>query len=498
LAGATQTIVDRVSHPDGVSRDIEAIFVPDKAPDGRVAGVFVMIQDVSDRIRAEAALRGSEARMRRVLDALPMNVSLIGPDRRYEYLNKTSLDWHGLRLEEAVGKEVADIIGRGAYEMGRSRFDAAFAGEGATFEAEVRYETVGHRNVQVSFVPDLDAERRVVGVFSMIVDLTDRKRAEELLRQAQKMEAVGQLTGGIAHDFNNLLAVILGNADLAKEELHGDDAVSGYLDALIRAAVRGADLTRHLLAFLRKQPLRPQSIEADALVDGMNDFLRRVLGERIQIVTRHEPGLWMIEVDSAQLENAILNLAINARDAMPDGGALTIKAHNVRTHDDFTLTNPDLEAGPYVKLEIGDTGVGMPEEVVEHIFEPFFTTKEVGEGSGLGLSMVSGFIRQTGGHVEIESEVGKGTMVKLYLPAVPGADDEAEAAAGKEGSGDDDTETILVVEDDDEVRALAIGVLEGLGYVALGVADGEAALATLREHPERSPFCSATWCCRAA
>jgi CheY-like chemotaxis protein len=300
------------------------------------------------------------------------------------------------------------------------------------------------------------------------------------------MEAVGQLTGGIAHDFNNLLAVILGNAELAKDQLEADDSLNAYLDASTRAALRGAELTQRLLAFSRKQVLRPRALDVSALADGMMDFLRRTLGETISIETRHEPGPWMVEADPAQLENVILNLAINARDAMPDGGVLTFEAANADIGAGFAATNPDLAPGPYVMVAIRDTGTGIPDEIIERVFDPFFTTKEVGEGSGLGLSMVYGFARQSGGHVEIESAVGRGTTVRLYLPKARTGDAVAARPAGEKRQARGQGETILVVEDDAAVRELTTNIVTSLGYNVLDAADGEIGLAVLEAHAEVS------------
>ncbi len=306
-------------------------------------------------------------------------------------------------------------------------------------------------------------------------DMTERKQAEERLRQAQKMEAVGQLTGGIAHDFNNLLAIIMGNAELLKERLGDDGALA---ENVVRAATRGGELTQQLLAFSRRQPLLPKVIDFDELIAGMIDMLRRTLGEMIKIETKSTPELWRIGVDPNQLENAVLNLAINARDAMEDGGELVIETANIT----FTEA-PDGEAmgaepGDYVMLAVSDTGIGIAPQVQEHVFEPFFTTKEVGQGSGLGLSMVYGFASQSGGFVSIDSDVGRGTTVKLFLPRTKDATPRiAREAVPREPTARG--ETVLLVEDEAGVRTLAATLLGGLGYAVVEASDGDAALAAL-------------------
>ena len=313
------------------------------------------------------------------------------------------------------------------------------------------------------------------GTITLATDITERKTVEEQLRQAQKIEAVGQLTAGVAHDFNNMLAVILGNAELLEHELGKENP---QLTSLFRATKRGADLTQHLLAFSRRQALNPKVINANDLIADITGLLRRILEEHIDIEAVTGAGLWNCEVDPAQLENTLVNLAINARDAMSDGGKLTIETANARLDDDHAAAQAEVRPGQYVMLAITDNGSGMPPEVREHVFEPFFTTKAVGAGSGLGLSMVYGFVKQSGGHVTIYSEQGEGTTIKLYLPRstetetakrIP-ATDQVPVARG---------ETVLVVEDDPEVRTLVVSLLSSLGYQIMEAATGAAALEQL-------------------
>ncbi len=247
-------------------------------------------------------------------------------------------------------------------------------------------------------------------------DITERKLAEEKLQQAQKMEAVGQLTGGVAHDFNNLLTVILGTLEFVRDRVAGDRTALEMIERGVKASERGAALTHRLLAFSRKQTLMPTTIDLASLTSGMSDMLRRTLGETIVIGIAATGGLWPCRADPAQLENALLNLAINARDAMPDGGQLTIKTENISLQNNHTGAPTDLESGNYVVLSVSDTGHGVSSETLAHVFEPFFTTKDVGKGSGLGLSMVYGFAKQSGGTATIDSAPGQGTTVRIYLP----------------------------------------------------------------------------------
>jgi len=304
-----------------------------------------------------------------------------------------------------------------------------------------------------------------------------RHNLEDRLVQAQKMEAVGQLTGGIAHDFNNLLAVIIGNLDIIQEDLEGNAALHPLLEIATKAALSGANLNRQLLAFSRNETLSPEVIDLNEKVSGMFDMLQRTLGATIEIETKRQHGPWTTEVDPAQLESALLNLAVNARDAMPEGGKLIIETMRVRLDDEDVATRPEVTAGEYVRLAVSDTGMGMSREVLAQVFEPFFTTKDVGKGSGLGLSMVFGFSKQSGGHVEIESEEGVGTTVNLYLPYT-----SRTPAVMREETGTipmAQGETVLVVEDDPNIRQLAVNILRGLDYAVLEARDGQSALAAM-------------------
>ncbi|HEV2673768.1 MAG TPA: ATP-binding protein [Aliidongia sp.] len=315
--------------------------------------------------------------------------------------------------------------------------------------------------------------------------IAERERIEETLRQAQKMEAVGQLTGGIAHDFNNLLQIILGNLDILKRLAPaGDPAFGQKLDAAVRAGERAAVLTAQLLAFARRQPLDSRPVEMNKLVAGMSDLLRRTLGEGIVIETALSGGLWWVSADANQLENALLNLAVNARDAMERGGRLTIRTRNVQL-DELDEDDPAASpSGPYVLVAVGDTGSGMSGDVIKKAFEPFFTTKEFGRGTGLGLSQVYGFVKQSGGHIRIVSAVGSGTTIEIYLPRIPDPDLRPVAAhAPQEMPQGSDQELILLVEDDENVREIGLEMLRGLGYRVIEAEDGRAALRLLEGEP---------------
>ena len=314
----------------------------------------------------------------------------------------------------------------------------------------------------------------------LLTQISRREAAESQLRQAQKMEAIGQLSGGIAHDFNNMLSVISGSLELIKRRVtSGDYSIERYLTAALEASKRSAALTQRLLAFARRQPLAPQSVDANRMIANMSDLLRSTLGEQIQIETVKAGGLWTTKADPHQLENAILNIAINARDAMPGGGKLTIETANAYLDEAYAQDNDDVEPGQYVMVAITDTGIGMTAETISRVFDPFFTTKPAGTGTGLGLSQVFGFVKQSRGHIKIYSEPGAGTTIKVYLPRFIGDAAAARPAPAAPLDGGKAQEVILVVEDDELVRRTTTESLSALGYTALDVESAAQALAVL-------------------
>jgi signal transduction histidine kinase len=312
-----------------------------------------------------------------------------------------------------------------------------------------------------------------------------REKAEAQINQLQKMEALGQLTGGIAHDFNNLLTVILGSAENLRRRLPAQDReLQGMVDAMIRNGERGATLTHRLLAFSRRQPLEPKPLDPNVLVAGMSELLQRTLGESIAIATVLAADAWWISADANQLENALLNLAVNARDAMPDGGKLTIETANATIDAAYAAQHDEVSAGPYTVIAVSDTGTGMTKQTIEKVFEPFFTTKEIGRGTGLGLSQVYGFVKQSGGHVKLYSELGRGTTVKLYLPRVAAPASDGAAGAPPEAAAATPNATILLVEDDSDLRAYIAEILREIGYHVVEATDGTSALQLLATNPE--------------
>jgi PAS domain S-box-containing protein len=398
------------------------------------------------------------------------------------------------------GHQEADLIGKNVSMLAggddRARHDQYVKSYIETGDAKIigrPREVVGRRSDGSEFpvdlaVAEMQAEegRHFIGVLR---DLTERAALEEQLRHAQKLEAVGQLTGGIAHDFNNLLAVIKGNLGLLIHDLNvGDgtipDEAMELSEGALHAAERGADLTKGLLAFSRKQALRPQEFDVDEVVEGMEGLLRRTLGEAVDLRLKLKRQGWHANADPSQLESAVLNLAVNARDALIDGGRLLIETQDITLDEHYSASHEEVEPGDYVMVIVSDDGPGMSPEILSRVLEPFFTTKEVGQGSGLGLSMIYGFAKQSGGHLSIYSEVGEGTTVKLYLP-------KAKVGAAKD-SGPAEIEKIylrgheriLVVEDDEALRVTVRRILSRLGYNVLLAEDGPQALEVLRSDEE--------------
>jgi PAS domain S-box-containing protein len=341
-----------------------------------------------------------------------------------------------------------------------------------------------------------DSNGTLLGFAKITRDITERReaalalqRTQEQLAQAQKMEGIGHLTGGVAHDFNNLLAVVIGNIETLQRMLQSPkadlDRIGRSAENAMRGAQRAAALTQRLLAFSRRQPLDPKVVEVSRLVSGMSDLLRRTIGEQVAIETVLAGGLWRVHVDPNQLEVAILNLAVNARDAMPGGGKLTIETANAFIDEMYAAGQTEVLPGQYVMISVTDTGCGMSREVSARAFEPFYTTKDVGHGTGLGLSQVYGFVKQSGGHVKIYSEVGEGTTVKIYLPRLHAAEESiSESQPVSSSPRSEAAETILVVEDDADVRTHSTEILRDLGYRTFEAANGHAALKILQTHPE--------------
>ncbi|KSB91903.1 hybrid sensor histidine kinase/response regulator [Caulobacter vibrioides] len=469
--------------------------------------------DLRDRLaeldHSRAALTASEAEVRLIADSLPVLIGFIDKSLVYRFANRAYADWFYRDPTEVVGRHVGEVVGAEGLEARMPAMRRALAGEPAHLILAWPHADGRRRDADIRYLPRRAADGEVDGFHVFVADVTEHVQGEELLRQtaqaleyrvrertaaleaemerragveaalrqSQKMEAVGQLTGGIAHDFNNMLTGVIGALDMVRRKrASGRDAdTDRYLETALTSAHRAAGLTHRLLAFSRRQSLDPHALDINALVSSLQDLIRRTVTEQISV----DIDLGAAEAavaDANQLESAILNLAINARDAMPEGGRLTISTSVAEL--DADMAPEDARPGRYVVVAVADTGVGMPAEVLDKVFDPFFTTKPIGQGTGLGLSMVYGFARQSGGSVRIQSRVGEGTSVKIYLPAADGAveakaeDQPADVARG-EG------QTVLLVEDENAVRLLVREVLEDLGYHAVEASDPQSAIAVL-------------------
>ncbi len=449
---------------------------------------FVAIQrDITERKQAEEALRLSETRFRLVARA--------ARDAVWEWDVAANRQWWSDGLFEIFGHPV-DPEGKvptvwtpnlhpDDAATVNADLDSLVSGTVGNIQHRYRFRradgvwtTVEDRAFAIR-----DDQGKVVRILGCMTDISDRLQLEDRLRQSQKLEAVGQLTGGVAHDFNNLLTVIMGNTELLQDGLPSGHPLRRYADITAKAADHAAELTSRLLAFSRKQALQPRVLQVDAALAGIEGMLRRTIGEDIDIAIHCAPGVWETEVDLGQLEASLLNLAINSRDSMPNGGQLTIDASNVVLGPDVAATEPDLSPGHFVAIAVSDTGQGIAEDQINRVFEPFYTTKAPGKGTGLGLSMVYGFVKQTGGLVRIHSDLGKGTTVKLFFPRFSGiaADTNVAAAYGTVSGGH---ETILVVEDDALIREQLAAQLAGLGYNVVEASEGHSALQVLRERAD--------------
>ncbi|WP_099867915.1 PAS domain S-box protein [Pararhizobium haloflavum] len=428
---------------------------------------------------------GQAAKLRAILESALDAIITIDSQGIITTANPAAEALFGYAAEEFIGRNIRFLM-PDPYRTEHDRYIANYLNTGQRRIIGIGREVSGLKRDGTVFPMHLAvSEFEIAGVryFTGIIhDLTQSKATERALREAQKMEALGQLTGGIAHDFNNLLTVILGNIEMLESRLSDREQRDLAKEAL-EAAEAGARLTSRLLAFARRSHLEPEPVNLNQFVLSLTDILHRTLGETIQLSTVLDPSLWPVKVDPSQVESAIVNLAVNARDAMPKGGRLVLETSNARLDADAIAGLQDLPAGDYVRLSVTDTGHGMPQEVRERAFEPFFTTKETGRGTGLGLSMVYGLAKQSGGHATIYSEIDNGTSVNLYLPRSDGGMGTAAGALDDQGAFMGAGERILVVEDDERVRRLTVERLRRLNYRVLDAADAKAALHIIANEP---------------
>ncbi|RED44683.1 hybrid sensor histidine kinase/response regulator [Aestuariispira insulae] len=465
---------------DGVPFWNEVSISPVRDSRGRLINFVGVINDVTEQINSVENLRRSEARFRHLYNSTPVMLHSVNEEGRLISVSDYWLRAMGFGREEVLGRRLISFMEQDSAKKAEEEILPRFYQEGYIDDIEYTFlkKDGSAMDVALSAVSDEDEEGnfRSLGV---VLDITDKKRVENELLQVQKVEAIGQLTGGIAHDFNNLLAVIMGNLQLIQRRSNDNERVSPLIESALKATGRGADLTRQLLVFARKQQLTPVATDINELVEGLIALFRRTLGEHIEIDTTLCDNAAPILVDQTQLESALLNLAVNARDAMPNGGKLLLSTENTSLDERYAKQHPEVEIGEYILVSVTDNGPGIPKDVQAQIFDPFFTTKDVGKGTGLGLSMVYGFVRQSKGHVRVYSEVNEGTTFQIFLPVNRDATETKvveEAPERLQGSG----QTVLVVEDEPEVRQMHVMLLEDSGFEIIQAANGPEAIEILK------------------
>jgi PAS domain S-box-containing protein len=441
-------------------------------------------REMAEQQRVEDALRASEERFRLLVEsAKDFAMYMVGPEGHVTTWNDGAQRMKGYGSAEIIGRHISCFYTEEDQRQGKpAELLATAAGVGRAEDVGWHVRREGSRFWANSILTALRAtDGKLRGYTHVIRDITHRKQLEEQLYQAQKMEAVGRLAGGVAHDFNNVLTIITGYGDLLLKRFPPEDSAHGLMREILMAGERAAGLTRQLLAFSRRQVLAPKILKLNAVIAETHKMLRRLIGEDIQLQMVTEPELGAVKADAGQIDQVLLNLAVNARDAMPQGGRLLIETKNVDLNEASAAAHDDLPPGPYVMLTVSDTGCGMDESTRAHLFEPFFTTKEVGKGTGLGLATVYGIIKQSGGHIEVETAVGKGTTFRIYLPRL------SEAAAPAVGKIDASpsvpgSEVILLVEDEPALREMTAMVLRQQGYTVLEARDGSKAIRVAQQH----------------
>ncbi len=521
--GITQVTDEVFTGSDGQTRLFRSTKTPLRDADDKIIGLAGVSIDVTADRTAMAALKVSEERFRTLSETAPAFIFITDNQGEVTYTNTAFQTYTGKSNEELIGMGWARTVHRDDRKIPEKAWAEAVSTH-KPYAAEYRFRSydgdfrwfmcratpLHNSNGEItqwigtcSDIQDaMDARKAIealnegleakvtartaelnAALDTLREEVAEREKAEAQVRQMQKIESIGQLTGGIAHDFNNMLAVVLGSLEIVKRRLKTDpDKAMAGIENAEEGAKRAAQLTARLLAFSRQQPLAPEPVNANRMVSGMSELLRQTIGEQIEVETVLAGGLWRTHIDAPQLENAILNLCVNARDAMPDGGKLTIETHNCHLDDAYSASNAGVAEGQYVLVSVTDSGTGMPPEVIDRAFDPFYTTKEVGKGTGLGLSQVFGFVKQSGGHIKIYSELDQGTTLKLYLPRYFGKD-EAATEIAKSNPSEWPTakpgETVLVVEDDVQVRQVSVQLVRDLGYEVIEAAGGAQALERL-------------------
>lgn len=477
VSGRRTDIEYRIVRPDGEERVLRDRGFPVRDAGGRIYRIAGMTDDVTDQRRTETALQQASARLESVLESSP--VAIIALDREMNVLlwNSAAEKLFGWSATEVLGTSYPVTTVGDARTSTARLCEGGFAGE---FHEAVEAQRLARDgtvlDVEIWTAPLRARDGSVDAVIGLVADIRDRRQLEAEFRHAQKMEAVGRVASGVAHDFNNILTVIGGRASLLLQSIAGHDPMREDLDEIESGVTRATGLTKQLLAFSRKQVLEPRVLDLRQVLHDAGRMISRVIGEDVCLVV-DASDVWSVRADPGQIEQVLLNLAVNARDAMPAGGTLTITVSNATSND------ADVSSGEYVKLVVSDTGMGIPTEQIAHIFEPFYTSKPVGKGTGLGLSTVYGIVSQSGGHIRVSSTEGAGTSFSIYLPRVDASPDMQSKSISRDAAGG--TETLLLVEDDDGVRSLMQRMLQRNGYDVLAAPNGAEAMLIARGHLRR-------------
>ena len=437
--------------------------MPELGPNNEVIRVHGTSRDITRQKSAELEAQAKEERFSTLANSFPGGFTYCDLSGRYLFINKSYADWFGIKPADYLGKHISELIGVEAFAGIEEYITMAIEGKSVTFELippKIKESTTEY--VQVTYAPDIGINGEQRGFFGLQTDITEMKKVEKALRQAQKMEAMGQLTGGIAHDFNNILAILMGNLELAKYS-STDKKSQEYIIAALQGVERGVTITQKLLGFARSNTPGEQSVRIDTVIEGLRDIITQSVGARVDLRIETDEDIWNIRVDPGDFEDAMINLSNNARDAMPDGGTLLIKTSNKTLDDSYQRIHPYLKPGDFVLIAVTDTGLGMDVRTRDRLFEPFFTTKPEGKGTGLGMSMVFGFVKRSQGEVVVYSAEGEGTTINIYLP-------RSETTLTRETFYDDTTavshkkESILIVDDEEMVASVAADILNDLGY----------------------------------
>jgi len=479
LLNKEMTVLTKGGEPRTVLLNASAI----KDTSGRFLNSVSVQTDITDLRKARVEAQAQEELLRQIAANFPHSyVSIIEKDLTVGFTSGQEFTNQGMNPDDFVGLTLDEVFGEHTPAV-KEHYLKTFEGEETSFELFINNQYQLYKTVPLSA-----KDGRVDRILAVVENITERKEAEkklkeseEQLSQSQKMEGIGRLAGGIAHDFNNLMTVVTGYSELIREKLKAGGTAFAEIDEVAKAGKRATDLTRQLLAFSRKQVLKPEIVDLNKVVSGFERMLQRIIGEDIDLVFRPQRDLNMVEIDKGQIEQVIMNLAVNARDAMPKGGKLTLETLNVELDESYASSHPEVEPGPHVMLAVSDTGTGMTEDTRKRLFEPFFTTKEPGKGTGLGLSTVYGIVKQSGGSIWVYSEPGKGTAFKIYFPMAVGSEksDRPSREIRRLSRG---SETLLIVEDDAAVLAVVNAMLEGSGYTILEAAHGEEALRICEAH----------------